>query len=179
MRKSLQSRTWPVFVVGLGSLLALLFLPGIAALRRSDEIYGRSATFRRHSRHTQKSLDGDRTAAVPREHRGPGVAAGYAPVEGTQYRSMVADGRETINRELASLHRGVTGVNCGIFRQLESELERYWAPSNRCSGGRPRSVPPGNLLPPRAAAPRRQSILAIAGSIRDLTDRCTRSSTRR
>jgi len=35
---ALKQRTWPVFLIGFGSMLLLIFLPGIAALRQSAEI---------------------------------------------------------------------------------------------------------------------------------------------
>ena len=35
----MRSRSWPVFLIALGSLLGLIFVPGIAALRRTARIY--------------------------------------------------------------------------------------------------------------------------------------------
>ena len=59
MRKSLQSRTWPVFVIGLGSLLALLFLPesplSDAPMRSTAKSARSSHPSRRHRKVSRRS----------------------------------------------------------------------------------------------------------------------------
>lgn len=172
MRKSLQSRTWPVFVVGLGSLLALLFLPGIAALRRSDEIYREIRHIQGAQQATQKSL-----AEMERRLYLVSIAVresllDTSPVEGAQYLETLAEGREAINRELATLRRGTAAVSAGVFEQLESELNRYWATIEPVFRWTPEErVAKGTYFLREQQRPRRQSILAIASSIGALTNR--------
>src|SRR5688572_15871209 len=56
MNNRRRFRTWPVFVVGIGSLLALLFLPGIVALRKTASVYREIQVIQDSHRRTQRVL---------------------------------------------------------------------------------------------------------------------------
>lgn len=172
MITSLRTRTWPVFVLGLGSLLALLFLPGAVSLRRSDEIYREIRQIQSAQQATQKNL-----TEIERRLYLVSIAVREAlldnsPVEGTQYRAIMVEGRKAINEELASLRERTRGISAATFEHLQSELDLYWkfieptfhwTPEERAARG--------TYFLREQQRPRRQSILAIASSIRQLTDR--------
>lgn len=161
-----------MFLVGLGSLLALLFLPGIAALRRSDEVYRKIRRIQTDQQMTQRNL-----AEIERRLYLVSIAVREALLdtsldEGTQYHATVVEGRAAIDRELESLRRRTSSVGAGMFAQLAQELDRYWEsvdPVFQWSPGE-RSAK-GMYFLRQQQRPRRQSILAIAGAISSLTDR--------
>lgn len=172
MRSSLKTRTWPVFVLGLGSLLALLFLPGFVTLRRSDEIYKEIRQIQAAQQATQKSL-----TEIERRLYLISIAVREAlldtsPVEGTQYSNFLTDGQASIARELARLRAQVKGMAAGTFDELQSELERYWKTIDPVFHWTPEErTSKGTYFLREQQRPRRQSILAIASSIRELMDR--------
>ena len=51
-----SQRTWPVFLVGFGAMLLLIFLPGIAALRQSAGVYQEVEEIQRSHEQTQEEL---------------------------------------------------------------------------------------------------------------------------
>jgi signal transduction histidine kinase len=159
-------------VIGLGSLLALLFLPGIAAMRRSDEIYHEIRRIDAAQRATQKSL-----AEIERRLYLVSIAVREAlldtsPVEGMQYRTTMAEGREAINRELTALRERATGVSSGLLGELESELGRYWNTIDPVFRWTPEErAAKGMYFLREQQRPRRQSILAIANSVSGLAAR--------
>jgi signal transduction histidine kinase len=171
LKSTLKSRTWPVFTIGLGSLLALLFLPGIAALRRSDEIYREIRQIQAAQQATQKSL-----GEIERQLYLVSIAVresllDTAPEQGWRYRKTLVEGRATVSRELGALRRTTSGVNAGLFDQLESELGTYWSTVEPLFQWTPAErVQRGTYFLREQQRPRRQSILAIAASISDLSE---------
>ncbi|HYO82599.1 MAG TPA: histidine kinase, partial [Bryobacteraceae bacterium] len=172
MRRNLRNRTWPVFTIGLGSLLALLFLPGIAAVRRSDEIYREIRQIQTAQQATQKSL-----GEIERRMYLVSIAVreallDTAPGEGTQYRNMMIEVRTVVARELAGLRQTTRGVSDAMFEQLEAELELYWTTIEPVFHWAPHErAQKATYFLREQQRPRRQSILAIATSISNLIER--------
>ena len=176
MAKKFQSRTWPVFLLGLGSLLALLFVPGIAALRRSDEIYRHIRTIQADQQAAQRAL-----GEIERRLYLASIAVREAlldtsPAAGSQYRGIVAEARAAIRKELVNLKRRTPAVSAGMFDQLEAELESYWKNVEPVFQWTPEErADKGTYFLREQQRPRRQDILAIAGSISKLNERSYQS----
>jgi signal transduction histidine kinase len=168
-------RTWPVFLVGFGSLLALLFLPGLTALDRTRRVYQQIRAIQQAYQRSQRSLDAIerrvyQTSILVRE-----FLLDTSPVNGPRYQHQFVEGRQAIEAGLSELKQSAHGADQGATRRLEAELALYWE-----------SVAPVFHWNPEERAeratyflreqhrPRRQSILAIADEIDALNTRAYR-----
>jgi signal transduction histidine kinase len=166
-------RTWPVFLVGFGSLLALLFLPGLTALNRTRRAYQQIRTIQQAYQSSQRTLNAIerrvyQTSILVRE-----FLLDNSPVNGPAYEQQFADGRRAIAAGMSELKQ--SAADQGATRRLEAELAMYWE-----------SVAPVFHWNPQERAeratyflreqhrPRRQSILAIADEIDALNTRAYR-----
>ena len=138
----LRYRTLPVFVVGVGSLLALLFLPGFVALRRTAAVYHDIRRIQDGHQRTQQALaDIERRlyliSITVREVLLDTSAGANATYRNAfhQYRRDIEDRLNALKRESRAdtrLSIRVSNTNC-------SNTSSPWSPS---SAGRPSSDPP-------------------------------------
>src|SRR5262245_37007496 len=103
MTKHLRSRTWPVFVIGFGSLLALLFLPGIVALRQTRSVYGEIQQIQESHQRTLKLL-----SEIERRVYMISITVREALLDssassGDRYKNVVAAQKEEIEHQLDAL----------------------------------------------------------------------------
>ena len=167
--------TWPVFLVGFGSLLALLFLPGLTALDRTRRVYQQIRNIQQAYQNSQRSLDAIerrvyQTSVLVRE-----FLLDTSPVNQAMYEQQFLEGRKAIEAGIAELKETAQTADQGATRRLESELALYWE-----------SVAPVFHWSPHERAeratyflreqhrPRRQNILAIADEIDALNTRAYR-----
>jgi signal transduction histidine kinase len=156
------TRTWPVFLVGLGSLLALLFLPGVTALRRTEEVYSDIRAIQEAFQASGESL-----AEIERRMYITSILVRDLLLDTSddtgRYRRDFTDARAAIESQLKQLKEQTGAGNRRATATLESELSAYWA-----------SIEPVFIWTPEERAqrgtyflreqqrPRRTTILAVA-----------------
>ena len=169
--RTLRNRTWPVFLVGLGSLLGLLFIPGLTALNRTDEIYREIRAIQLSQAGTQGSL-----AEVERRMYLISIAVREAlldsgPTAGSHYRRLVLSSRTVMDAELTKLKHQAGSLGSKQFERLESELREYWTTIDPVFSWTPEQrTARATFFLREQQRPRRQSILAIAATISQLIE---------
>jgi len=155
-----------VFLVGLSSLLALLFLPGTAALRKTQDVYDKIRSVqlddqRSHARLQELERRIYMNSILVRE-----LLLDTSPVQNARYESEFHANRLAVETQIAGLRANGTARANGALRRLEAELQTYWT-----------SVAPVFAWTPEERRqratyflreqqrPRRQTILAVAEEI--------------
>jgi signal transduction histidine kinase len=165
----MRNRTWPVFILGLSSLLALLFLPGVTAVRKTQAVYDDIRAVQEAQQRTQASLtEIDRrmylNSIVVRE-----LLLDDSPVQTSRYQREFEENRHAVERQVASLKVDTRGAV--PLQRLESELAAYWAsvePVFRWTPAERRQR--ATFFLRQQQRPRRQNILAIAQEVGALTE---------
>jgi signal transduction histidine kinase len=159
-------RTWPVFTIGLGSLLLLIFLPGIAALRQSSEIYDEVRTIQHSHERTQSVLFAIERRVLQMSVTVRDFLLDSSPVTTNVYRKQFESLRSSLEDELRALAASAPPDQTGMFDRLSQQLRAYartvapvfaWSPTERYEKG--------TFFLREQQRPRRQSILAIADEI--------------
>lgn len=166
----MRNRTWPVFLVGLGSLLALLFLPGITALRRTEEVY---AGIRAIQERFQTS--GESLAEIERRIYLTSILVRDLLLDSsddtTRYRRQFQESREAIEREVAHLRAHALADDHGATVRLETELASYWTSIEPVFSWTPSErAERGTFFLREQQRPRRAGILAVADEIGNLME---------
>jgi signal transduction histidine kinase len=166
----MRNRTWPVFLVGLGSLLALLFLPGTAALRKTQDVYDNIRSVQESDQRSQSRLQELERRIYMNSILVRELLLDSSPVQNGRYAKDFQENRIAVERQIAELNANSPTAEKGALHRLETELQLYW-----------RSVEPVFLWTPEERRqratyflreqqrPRRQAILGIADEIDALT----------
>ena len=164
-------RTWPVFLVGIGSLLALLFLPGLVALRRTASVYLDIRRIQTAHRETQRSLAEIERRAYLISIDVREALLDPSPVAGTRYRATFDQLRSGIDEQLSVLRRQSASEGRVAVARLEQELQGYFDAVQPVFDWRPSERPQrGAYFLREQQRPRRQSIIEIAEEIGRLTE---------
>ena len=172
MRSSLRKRTWPVFLIGLGSLLALLFLPGITALHRTEQVYREIRDIQQSRERTERSLDEIKSHMYLVSVRMRELLLDNSQSAADTYRTAVESDRRAVEAQLGKLHAqrlGPAGV--AVLDKLERELDLYWQvlhPLFEWTAAERAERATWFLR--EQQRPRRENILAVAAEITGLTD---------
>ena len=162
----MRNRTWPVFLVGLGSLLGLLFLPGSAALRKTQDVYDSIRSVRESDQRSQSRLQELERRIYMNSILVRELLLDTSPVQNLRYAKEFRENRNVVERQIGELNANSPTSDKGALLRLEAELHAYW-----------RSVEPVFLWTPEERRqratyflreqqrPRRQAILAIADEI--------------
>jgi signal transduction histidine kinase len=165
----MRNRTWPVFLVGLGSLLALLFLPGVIALQKTQDVYDNIRAIQEaHQRSTESLTEIERrmylNSILVRE-----LLLDDSPVESERYQSDFRENRRAVEREMAALKLTGRNRDANIMQKLEAELAAYWNSVAPVFGWTPEQREQrATFFLREQQRPRRQNVLAIAEQIRAL-----------
>lgn len=166
----MRNRTWPVFLVGLGTLLALLFLPGSAALQKTQEVYEKIRTLQEADRRNQARLQELERRIYVNSLLVRELLLDSSPVQNQRYGREFAENRREVDRLVRELRSAGPGRGMARLQQLEDELGEYWktvapvfdwTPEER----RERAT----FFLREQQRPRRQSLLAIAEEVDSLT----------
>ncbi len=159
-------RTWPVFTVGLGCLLLLIFLPGVAALRQSSQIYDEVRAIQHSHERTQSDLFSIERRVLQMSVTVRDFLLDNSPDTSSAYRTDFDLLRSAIDRNLQTLADSAPEGKSAVFDRLRSQIREYentmtpvfaWAPAERSEKG--------TYFLREQQRPRRQSILAIADEI--------------
>lgn len=172
MRRSLENNTWLVFLVGLGSLLALLFLPVAMALRRTERVYQEIRRIQQAHERAERTI-GDierqlyRISIFVREY-----LLDDSPEASSGYRAAAGECRRQIEASLPDLR----GQNLGpggtaALDVLEQQMAQYWAAVEPISNWSPEERRArATWFLRQQQRPRRQNILAISDELSRVND---------
>lgn len=168
------NRTWPVFLVGLGSLLALLFLPGITALSRTENVYAEIRAIQERFQISNESL-----AAIERQMYLTSVLVRDLLLDSsedtTRYRREFQNARAAIEKEIAALRANARPAHGTATAKLESGLAAYWASLDPVFSWTPKErAERGTFFLREQQRPRRTNILAVAEELVSLTKAASR-----
>ncbi len=161
-----------VFLVGLGSLLALLFLPSITALQRTDRVYRDIRRIQESHEQAERSIsDIERqlylVSIFVREY-----LLDSSPEAVTGYRAAVRECRLRIDQRLAELRAQQLGTaGESALTDLERQLGAYWAAIQPLTDWTPEErAARATYFLRQQQRPRRDNILAIAAELTRFTD---------
>jgi signal transduction histidine kinase len=158
------NRTWPVFLVGLGSLLALLFLPGVAALRKTQEVYDRIRAVQQAHQQTQAILNEIERRLYLNSILVRDFLLDSSPTPAGKYEKDFAANREVVEKQLGGLTS--VGRGAGAVQRLRAEFGGYFASVEPVFAWTPEQRQErATYFLREQQRPRRQSILAIAEEI--------------
>ncbi len=159
-----------MFLVGLGSLLALLFLPGVTALQKTQDVYDMIRTIQEAHQRSQASLAEIQRRIFMNSILVRELLLDSSPTQSGRYEKDFQDNRNAVEREIAALRTGGRTRGAGALQRLESELAVYWASVQPVFGWTPEQRQQrATFFLREQQRPRRQSILAIADEIGALT----------
>jgi signal transduction histidine kinase len=158
------NRTWPVFLVGLGSLLALLFLPGLAALHKTQEVYDRIRALQQAHQRTQGSLNEIERRLYMNSILVRDFLLDSSPNPAGRYHKDFGTNRQAVGQELAAL--ASLGRGSSVVQRLGAEFDAYFASAEPVFAWTPEQRQErATYFLREQQRPRRQSILAIAEEI--------------
>jgi len=162
----MKNRTWPVFLIGLGSLLLLIFLPGIAALQQSAHIYDDIRAIQRSHESVQNSLFEVERRVLQMSVTVRDFLIDNSPQTASTYRRRFEAIGSAIENRLQSLAESAPADQSGMFDRLRHQLREYnttmapvfnWSPADRAARA--------TFFLREQQRPRREAIIAIADEI--------------
>jgi signal transduction histidine kinase len=167
--ETLKSRLWPVLLTGFGTLVILVALSGVSALRRASDGYAGISRLYEAQRLTEQSLRGLRSevqgsALLVRDF----LLDPSAPVG--DFRSGLIKSQQAAAAELVELGRLIAPADAPRLARLHEDVNAYWQsldPMFRWSPAQKAGLSPGFLK--REVLPRRQAVLNLVAEIQGLT----------
>lgn len=166
----MRNRTWPVFLIGLGSLLGLLFLPGTAALHKTQDVYDNIRAVQLADQRTQARLQELERRVYLNSILVRELLLDSSPIQNNRYEREFLENRYAVERQILDLKSHAPTRDSNALRRLEAELQNYWesvSPVFRWSPDERRER--ATFFLREQQRPRRQTILAIADEIDALT----------
>ena len=167
--ETLKSRLWPVLLVGFGTLLILVALSGLSALRRASAGYSRISALYDAQHRTEVSLsqlrsDIQGSAVIVRDF----LLDRSAPVQG--FRRELMKSQQTTAAALAELGNLISAEDRPKLLHLHEDVDSYWEsfdPLFRWTGAQKAGLSSGFLQ--REVIPRRQAVLNVVEEVQELT----------
>ena len=155
-----------MLLAGIGSLLALLFLPGVIALRRTEEVYGEIRRIQDSHQETQQILGEIERRVYLISLTVREALLDSSTISGPIYEGTFREQRKDLAEQIAELKRQPLSRGASSVAKLERELERYllaiepifdWTPRERTARA--------TYFLREQQRPRRQSVIDIAEEI--------------
>ncbi len=167
----MRSRSWPILFFGFGSLVSLIGLAGLGAARRATQIYSEMETVSELHRQTMRSLEEIRAGV----NRSGIYVRDYlldpSDLTASLHRQKLLEIRVDMGQELKALDTLLGPNGAGTMSRLRSELDAYWDSFEPLFSWTPRQkMALSSLFLRQIVLPRRDSALAIAQGLRDLSD---------
>jgi signal transduction histidine kinase len=169
MEAGMKYRTWPVLVIAFGTLVVLIAVSGVGALRRSRQIYDEISALNESYNRTDAILN-----EVQVEIHVMGVLIrdyllDVSNISADRYRTELREVRLDMTRELDELGRMLGEEERPRLERLRSEVEAYWTAYRPLFEWTPRQkMALSGLFLRKQVLPRRDAALAIAGELREL-----------
>lgn len=161
--------TWAVFSVALTVLLALMLVPALTALRRSEEIY-------RETRSSQEQFQAVQSVFASLSENVFTISITIreflldnSPEAGRIYNSRLEATRAQLQTNITRLGELLSNAESPVLKQLEREIGAYMAVVlSVIDWGQAQRAERGAYFLRQEQRPRRQSILAVADRLADL-----------
>ncbi|MGH9140757.1 MAG: sensor histidine kinase, partial [Vicinamibacterales bacterium] len=162
-------RTWPVFSFALLSLLGLMLIPAVTALRRSEAIYDEIRTDQEQFQRTQRVFEALSQNVLSISLTIREFLLDSSPEAGRTYRGRLAVARDQLKAEIAALGQVLPPGANGVLPQLKQQVDDYlavvgpvfaWTAQERAARG--------VYFLREEQRPRRETILAVARQVSEL-----------
>jgi signal transduction histidine kinase len=122
----MSRNTWPVFLVGLCSLLMLILFPGISTLQRTDRILRDIRQIQGDYQRSERALDELSSHIHSVSILVRDFLLDSSPVNGERYRSQMQQDRSQIDTYLRELGGLLGPEDAGPFNRLTNQMSDYW-----------------------------------------------------
>ena len=162
-------RSWPILLIGFGTLIVLIALSGLGALRRARQTYREVSTLNDRYRRTERIL-----AAVGAEISEVGLVTrdfllDPSTLSAESYRAELAAMRTSMESELLELSKVMGTDEAPRLARLRKEVDAYWDVLDPLFEWTPAQKSALSwLFLRKQVLPRREAALAIAQEIHDL-----------
>jgi signal transduction histidine kinase len=162
-------RTWPIFSFALVALLALILVPPLTALRRSEAIYSEIRASEDQFQHTQRVFEALAQNVFTVSITIREFLLDTSPDAGHLYRSKLTDVRAQLEANLDRLRQSVPSDGGSTLTELQRQVEGYlglvsevfdWTAKQR--------IERGAFFLREEQRPRRETILAMAEQLSEL-----------
>jgi signal transduction histidine kinase len=164
-----SQRSWPVLLIGFGTLIVLIAVSGLGALSRARQTYREVSSLNDRYRHTESILN-----AVGSEISEVGLLTrdyllDPSSLSADKYRSELVAVRARMESELGELSRFMSADEAPRLKRLRKEVEAYWDVLDPLFEWTPAQKSALSwIFLRKQVLPRREAALSIAGEIRDL-----------
>ena len=165
----MPSRTWPVFVIGLSTLLLLIGIPGILLMSRTEESFAEVRVVQQQYEEGQRILDQINAKIVNGSVLVREFLLDSSPLATEWYKKQFQQNRVESSALLARLRHTLPTQDYAAFERLEAEMRDHaaavlpifeWSPEER----RERST----FFLRQQQRLRRESLLSTAGQLSEL-----------
>lgn len=162
-------RRWPVFSLALLALLALMLVPALTALRRSETIYEEVRTDQEQFQNTQRIFESLSESVFSVSITIREFLLDPSPDAGRVYRGRLDATRQRLETDMSRLATVLPPDGQVALRSLDQQVEQYitlvasmldWTPEQR--------VDRGAYFLRQEQRPRRDTILAMTGQLAQL-----------
>ena len=162
-------RTWTVFAIALCCLLALMLVPSIAALRRSEQVYREVQTIQENHERSQRLLEGLARSMFLISITIREFLLDSSTESDRMYVKRLSAARNELSHDVAELRTLIHAQELPALQRLEEELDAYWNSIVPVFRWTPRQrLERGTYFLRQEQRPTRQSVLDIAAEIRRL-----------
>ena len=161
--------SWPVLVIGFGTLIALIAISGLGSLRRAQQTYRDVSALNERYRRTEQILN-----AVGSEISDVGLLArdyllDPSGLRAARYRSELVVVRSRMEEELEELSRLIRREDVPRLTRLRKEVDGYWDVLDPLFEWTPQQkVALSSIFLRGVVLPRHDSAVGLAAEMRDL-----------
>jgi signal transduction histidine kinase len=165
---SVKRQTWPVFLLGLSSLLGLILVPGTAAIQKAQSLYEQFRLIQeKYDANSRRLQDlGNRmfgTSLLIREFLLDSAA------DGADYHQRFDKEREGVQNLIVQLSQTLRPGDQVIVERLEDRLRQYWESREEVFEWSPEErLARGTFYLRESGAPNRGSIMQLASEVERL-----------
>jgi signal transduction histidine kinase len=165
----MKYRSWPILVLAFGTLIVLIAVSGVGALRSSRQIYDEVSDLNESYRRTDAILN-----EVQVEIHVMGVLTrdyllDVSNISADRYRAELRSVRADMSQRLDRLGNMLNARELARLERLRDEVDAYWTAFRPLFEWTPRQkMALSGLFLRKQVLPRRDAALAIAGELREL-----------
>lgn len=167
----MRSRTWPVLIFALGTLVILIGLAGLGAYRRARQIQSEIEAIHEFDRKS--------TSILNRIHSGIHLSGIFlrdylldpSHLTAAMHRERLLEIRSSMTTQLDELDRLIGREDAGALQLLRREIDAYWDSMDAIFEWTPQQkMTFSSVFLAQQVLPRRDAVLALAGGIQKLNE---------
>ncbi|MBI3280697.1 MAG: MCP four helix bundle domain-containing protein [Acidobacteria bacterium] len=122
----MRHRTWPVLLLGLGTLLLLVAVFGFTAIHKTSAIYAEMVSSHERYRHNDAALEDIRSGLFLASLLVRDFLLDSSPANSEEYREHIRRIHETMDRQIGDLEKLTREEDKAALRTLQTEVRDYW-----------------------------------------------------